>query len=151
MKEYGILLSNRDDRKQAGLIMVDSKGVLIVSGGEEEWNYGVHKNLLGQLQLSILPEPLYKKYQEVYQVFGYLSEQVIVNEVWRITEAINESNITVLGHLVKSYPLIFEDRRPRLLRARNVVSYVDLEYGRFIEYIASDGNAYYYEKCDISK
>ena len=115
MKEYGILLINRDDGKKAGLIKIDPSGVLIVSGGEEKWDYGIFKNAMSAINAVALPEALYKKHKDIKEKEGQLPERIIIEEIMLMVELINKSDISILQHPIRSLPIVMEDGRAKLL------------------------------------
>ncbi|MDZ7796983.1 MAG: hypothetical protein U5N56_08040 [Candidatus Marinimicrobia bacterium] len=106
MDEYGVFLQNKDDNKRAGLIKIDPTGVLIVRGGDEQWNYGTYKVFMNKLERIVLPVPLNRKYSEELTSDKTLPKYAMVIEAWKIAEAINKNEVHILGHPVKALAVI---------------------------------------------
>lgn len=106
MEKYGIFLKNRDDNKRAGMIEIDPTGILVVCGGDEEWNYGIYKCFISRLEKIALPVPLKRKYSEELTADGKLPQYAQVIEAWEIAAAINNNDVQILNHPVKATAVI---------------------------------------------
>lgn len=106
MEKYGIFLKNKDDNKRAGMIEIDPTGVLVVRGGDEEWNYFTYKIFMNKLERIVLPVPLKRKYSEELTADGKLPKYAQVIEAWKIAEAINNNNVQILNHPIKATAVI---------------------------------------------
>ena len=104
--KHGIFLRNKDDNRNAGLIMIDQRGVLIVDSGEGGWTNEVFESLMYQIYKIALPEPLFKKYNLNIENEDKISMETTKQEAWRISKAINDNEIFVLNHQVKAHPII---------------------------------------------